>query len=269
MAETMRTITGENGPIPVVEEGAGRTVLVIHGGSGDLDAWAEVAARLSADFRVLRYTRPTYRLEPAPSGADAVRAEVADALAVARAAGTGILLVGHSSGAVVALETALADATPFAALALYEPPLGVTHSVAGTAALRRARAALDAQDPVAAMRIHLTELVGAPAAAADELLSQPAARAYFARVAAGQIADNEMLDALPRGFGRFATLALPTLLITGEDSPAHLRDRSRELAGALGGRVARAGLRGQGHGANRDDPDALAAAIRAFAATLE
>lgn len=265
-AATVGEVTGPSGPLTVVAQGAGPTVLIVHGGSGDVTAWAPVAARLADGFRVLRYTRPLYRLDPPPAGARAVAAEVGDVLAVARDAAVPILLVGHSSGAVVALEAVLAEPATFCGLVLYEPPLDVTHSAAGADALRRARAALDAGSPAEAMRIHLTDLVGVPADLVDRMLAVPDARAFFAGFAAGQIADNEMLDALPAGMDRFAAVALPTLLICGESSPTHLLDRSRALAAALPRPPRRVMLAGQAHGAQREDPDAVAAAIRAFAA---
>jgi pimeloyl-ACP methyl ester carboxylesterase len=258
-------VDGPQGSVPVVEQGAGPVILIVHGGTGDLTAWAGVADRLAADFRVLRYTRATYRLHPAPRGAAAAEVEVADALAVARTAGRPVLIVGHSSGAVVALEVALADPTAIAAMALYEPPLDVTHSAGGSAAVRRARAALDAGKPIVAMRFHLHELVGMPRRVVLPITLLPGVRKLFGSFADGQIADNEMLDALPVGMERYTALDRPTLLITGEKSPQHLRTRSADLAAVLPQVVDQVTLAGQGHGANLGAPDALASAIAAFA----
>ena len=115
-------------------------------------------------FRVLRFDRWTYRdghADPAPAGAEAMAAEVGDVLAVAAAAGERPLLVGHSSGAVVALESALAAPSAFGAMVLYEPPVVVGDPLGG-GALRRARAALDAGDPDRAIAIHLREIAGVP-----------------------------------------------------------------------------------------------------------
>ena len=262
-AERAYEVEGPGGPIPVVEQGPttdpGRpAVVIVHGGTGDLTAWTGVADRLAGEFRVLRYTRPTYRWRPAPRGAAAATAEVADAAAVARSVGGPVLMVGHSSGAVVALQTALVDPEAFAGLVLYEPPLGATHTPAGRKALRRARAAVDRGRPVAAMRIHLTEFVRLPWLICVPITLLPPARRFFGGFADGQIADNEMLDSLPTGVERFATLELPVVLITGEKSPAHLRDRSDRLAAVLPNPPERVELAGQGHGANLGAPDAVA-----------
>ncbi|GAA1961923.1 alpha/beta hydrolase [Microbacterium deminutum] len=265
--ETLSRVPGPAGDIEVVTQGTGRRIVIVHGGTGNR-TWEGVADHLAASFSVLRYTRPTYRLTPPARGAAAVEIEVAEARAVATSAREPVVLVGHSSGAVVAIEAALADPSPFSALVLYEPPLDVTHSVKGAAALQRARTALDDGHPVRAMRIHLTDLVGMPRPLTTLLLAIPPARRLFADFAEGQIADNEMLDALPVGLQRFAGVQLPVLLITGEKSPRHLRDRSAQLAAVLPRPPRQTDLMGQAHGANDSAPDVLAGAITEFAARI-
>jgi pimeloyl-ACP methyl ester carboxylesterase len=152
-------VPGPDGPIPVTEEGQGPAILLLHRGSADRSTWAGVAAQLSRRFRVLRFDRWTYRdghAAGAPAGADTMAAEVADVLAVAAATGERPPLVGHSSGAVVALESALAAPSAFTGMVLYEPPVAVTEPLGGEA-LRQARAALDAGDPGRAIAIHVRD----------------------------------------------------------------------------------------------------------------
>ena len=242
-------------------------MLIVHGGSGDRTAWKAVADLLARRFRVIRYTRPTYRLDPPPRGADAVAREVGDALDVATWIGEPVVLVGHSSGGVVALETVLrqpSDTNPFIALVLYEPPLDVTHSPAGARALRDSRAALDAGESAEAMQIHLRDLVGLPAPMVAAMFDMPPVREEFAQFAAGQIADNEMIDTLPESMARFAAVTLPVLLLSGDQSPEHLRRRSDDLAAALPPAPERTTLVGQGHAAHRQAPDDVADAITYF-----
>jgi pimeloyl-ACP methyl ester carboxylesterase len=148
--------------ITVTEVGRGPAILLLHAGSSDGSSWAVIAAALSERFRVLRFDRFTYRLHPPPVGEHAMKGEVADVLAIASAVDGPLLLVGHSSGAVVALQSALAAPSRFAGLLLYEPPLAVDEPLGGDA-LRRARAALDAGDPDAAMAIHMRDIVGSSA----------------------------------------------------------------------------------------------------------
>jgi len=94
--------------IPVTEQGHGRPILIVHGGGGTSAAWAGAARHLVARFRVLRFDRRTYSVPGGVEPSATMENEVSDVLAVAAAAGEPVVLAGHSSGAVVALEAALA-----------------------------------------------------------------------------------------------------------------------------------------------------------------
>ncbi len=176
--------------------------------------------------------------------------EAADIVAVAELLGSPVLLVGHSSGAVAALEAALLDPTAFAGLFLYEPPMPTRELLAGPAGVR-ARSALDAGDPVEAMRIHMRDIVRMPANTVDEMFADARVRAAFAACAPAQIADDEALDALGVGIDRFATLETPTTLLEGGLSPAHLRERLADLAATC---RTRASSRSRARGTSRTSP---------------
>ena len=257
-------------PIPVTDEGQGPAVLLLHPGSTDRSSWAGVAAALAGRFRVLRFDRWTYRdghADTAPAGADTMAAEVADVLAVAAAAGERPLLVGHSSGAVVALESALADPAAFWAMVLYEPPVAVIEPL-GSEALRRARAALDAGDPDRAISIHMREIVGAGRLMVAALRRLPPAWQVIRGHAAAQITDDEAIESLGVGLDRYARLDLPVLLLGGDRSPAHLRERLDALAAVLPRPERVVVLEGQGHMANLRAPGQVAEVIAAFADRL-
>src|SRR5690242_20866958 len=106
--------------IPVTEQGHGRPILIVHGGGGTSAAWAGVAGHLKARFRVLRFDRRTYSVPGGVEPTATMENEVSDVLAVAAAAGEPVVLAGHSSGGVVALETALAAPAQVAGMVLYE-----------------------------------------------------------------------------------------------------------------------------------------------------
>src|SRR5258705_543332 len=93
------------------------------------------------------------------------------------------------------------------------------------AALRRARAALDAGDPDRAIAIHTRDIVGSPAALVMLMRFVPPIRNTMRRFASSQIADDEAIESLGVGLDRYAALDLPVLLLGGERSPAHLRAR--------------------------------------------
>jgi pimeloyl-ACP methyl ester carboxylesterase len=264
-------VPGPDGhPIPVTDEGQGPAVLLLHSGSADWSSWARVAAALAGRFRVLRFDRWTYRdghADPAPAGAETMAAEVADVLAVVAAAGERPLLVGHSSGAVVALESALADPSAFRAMVLYEPPVAVDEPLGGDT-LRRARAALDAGDPDRAITIHMREIAGAGRPMVAALRRLPPVWQVIRGHAAAQITDDEAIESLGVGLGRYARLDLPVLLLGGGRSPAHMRARLDALAAVLPRLEEVVILEGQGHMANLRAPGEVARVIAAFADRL-
>ncbi len=259
----LHALTDDGAPVWAIDEGQGPALLVVHPGSSDAASWEGVARLLTDEFRVVRVQRRLYAPDAAIRLPHAMAADAADVLAVA-ARLAHPLVVGHSSGAVATLEAALASPASFAAMALYEPPLATTSPIADEAGAR-ARAALDAGDAVAAMELHLRDIVGMPQAAVAAMFAMPDARAHFERFAAAQIADNEALDALGVGIERYATLELPTLLIEGADSPTHLRKRLADLAATLPNVERVVTLTGQGHVAHLTAPDLLADVIRSFA----
>jgi len=249
--------------ITALDDGSGPTVLVVHPGGGDATSWDAVVGPLTADFRMVRIHRRIYAPGATLPRTHSMAVEAADILAVAALLEQPVLLVGHSSGAVAALQAALFAPSSFAAILVYEPPMPTTSPVAGEAGLR-ARAALDAGDPVEAMRIHMRDIVTMPVAEVEAMFADPRARAYFAAVAAAQITDNETLDALGVGIERFAKLDVPTTLVEGDASPAHLRERTADLAAVLPkARVVT--LAGQGHIAHMAAPGLLTGLIREVA----
>jgi pimeloyl-ACP methyl ester carboxylesterase len=248
--------------VSAIDEGEGPAILIVHPGSSDASSWSQVARLLIDEFRVVRIHRRIYASDAAIALPHAMATEATDVLAVANQL-TLPLLVGHSSGAVAALEAALASPGAFAGMALYEPPLATRSPIAGEAVLR-ARAALDAGDPVAAMEIHMRDIVKLPAAEVTTMFAIPAAREKLARFAAAQIADNEAIDALGVGIDRYTRIDLPTMLIEGERSPAHLRQRLADLAATLA-HVEIVTLDGQDHVAHLTAPEKVAAVIRDFA----
>ncbi|MGW3040198.1 alpha/beta fold hydrolase [Kitasatospora sp. NPDC001159] len=260
----LRALSDDGRPVTALDDGSGPILLVVHPGGGDATSWDGVVRRLVEEFRVVRVRRRIY-----VPGADialphSMAVEAADVLAVADLLTPPVLLVGHSSGAVAALEAALLRPVAFAGLVLYEPPMPTRQLVAGPAGAR-ARAALEAGDPVEAMRIHMGEIVRVPAYLVDAMFADGGLREKLCAYAAAQIAEDEALDALGTGTDRFAALGTPTTLIEGDLSPAHLRERLADLAGALPqARVVT--LTGQGHAAHLTAPGALAATIRDAAA---
>ncbi len=253
----------DGAPVTALDEGSGPSLLVVHPGGGDATTWDGVSRALSGGFRVVRVRRRIYLPGADHARPHSMAVEAADILAVAGLLDPPVLAVGHSSGAVAVLEAAVSAPSSFAGLVLYEPPVPTTTPVAGPAG-PRSRAALDAGDPVEAMRIHMRDIVRMPGRMVEAMFADPDIRAAFSAYAAAQVTDDEAIDALGVGVERFRALDVPTTLIEGDLSPAHLRDRVKDLALALpDARIVT--LEGQGHIAHLTAPAALADTIRAAA----
>jgi pimeloyl-ACP methyl ester carboxylesterase len=259
MSELRATPDGATFPVTAIDEGRGPALLVVHPGGNDATSWNTVARLLADQFRVVRIRRRIYATRPIPAD-HSMAVEAADILAIAALLPPPILLVGHSSGAVAALEAALRSPAAFAALVLYEPPLP-TRAPIGGAGQQRARAALAAGDPVEAVKIHLRDVVQLPASLIEPLFAAAAARAIFAAHAPAQLADTDAIDALGVGITRYATLSLPTTLVEGDASPPHLRQRLADLAATLPSAHV-VTLPNQGHIAHVTAPALLADTIR-------
>jgi pimeloyl-ACP methyl ester carboxylesterase len=176
-----------------------------------------------------------------------------------------VLLVGHSSGAVVALEALLALPEAFAGAVLYEPPIPDL-PLGGPESLARARTALGAGHTGRAVRMFLNDAVeiGRPLAFLVGVMTRfvPELRTHGAR----QIDDWDAIVRLGPRLEQYATIQTPTLLLGGDRSPSHLGKRLGMLASAMPNASLQL-LLGQGHAANDQAPELVAGYIAAFAAT--
>lgn len=249
--------------VRTIDEGTGPVILIVHGGMDDGSSWKKIAARLTPRFRVVRLHRRRYRLDLEPTAPVTIAEEVEDVLAVAAEIDEPILLLGHSSGAVIALEAAAASPRSFAGLFVYEPPV-TTDAPLGGPALRAARAAVDAGRPGKAIAIFERDLFqagrGATLLFRTVVTAVPTLRAYVPR----QIDDVAALDQLGRRLDVYATIDLPTLLLTGQRSPAHLGERVDALLDVMPD-ASKVVMAGQAHNANDFAPRRLARIVEDFA----
>ncbi|MFD9127835.1 alpha/beta fold hydrolase [Kitasatospora sp. NPDC059571] len=256
----LHAVSADGTVVRAADDGRGPVVLVVHGGGESVASWDGVTEALAAEFRVVRIERRIYAPGATAGPRHSTAVEAADILAVAAAVGRPALLLGHSSGAVAALEAAVLRPDSFGGLFLYEPPVGSRTPVGGPAA-DLAQAAIAAGRPLEAVRIHLRDIVGLPADAVERLVRDPGLRATAADRAPVWAADIRAVDALGVGLDRYASLGLPVTLLEGELSPAHLRERLADLAAVLpDARVVT--LPNCGHTAHRSRPRTVARAVR-------
>ena len=117
--------------IAVHRSGEGPPLVLVHGAAADHSRWRPVLPALERRFTVLAVDRRG-RGGSGDAAAYALEREVEDVVAVVEAAGEPVALLGHSHGAVCALEAARLTGG-VRALVLYEPPLGFVRWPAGVA----------------------------------------------------------------------------------------------------------------------------------------
>jgi pimeloyl-ACP methyl ester carboxylesterase len=240
-----------------IDEGIGTPILVLHGGMGDSTTWAPVTDLLNQRFRTVRLHRRQYRLDL--DGPPVTMAqEVEHVAAIARGLDKP-LLVGHSSGAVLALEALVAAPDAYSGAVLYEPPLSIGEPLGGPK-LAPARAAFENGKAGKAFAIFLRDVVQMNPllcwAAGVALDRRPEMRAPIGR----QLDDCDAIDALGVRLDAYARLDLPILLMGGDKSPRHLGERLDALERALP-RTRRLLMHGQGHAAERSAPHRVARAV--------
>jgi pimeloyl-ACP methyl ester carboxylesterase len=181
--------------------------------------------------------------------------------AVAEQTGEPITVFGHSYGAVCALEAARLTAN-IRTLVLYEPPAEPVPVPAGVVERLGALLAAGRRDEV--IETFFREVVGMPD---DQLPAFRALPAWQARVAAAHTVVRELAATTTVHFdpSRFASLAVPTLLLSGSDSPEFLRSSTATVASALPNAQVVV-LDGQQHVAIDTAPQLVADAVRAFLA---
>lgn len=244
--------------IQFADQGKGKLILILHPGLDDGTLWEAVATGLAQEFRVLRLHRRQYRLDlPSPVS---IAAEVEDIRTLWTGLGEKMLIVGHSSGGVVALEALVAMPDAFVGAFLYEPPI-VTGPPLGGVAYQKAKSAIEEGKPGKAIRIFLAEVVKVPTWLAWVAGFFVPFVAKLRAFAPRQIADLGAIDALGLRLPAYQNIQVPIVLLGGDQSPAHLAERLDALEAVLP-KKERIVLRGQGHDANRRAPEKLVQLIR-------
>jgi pimeloyl-ACP methyl ester carboxylesterase len=252
----METVTStDDTTIAFDQLGAGPPLVLVAGASCDRAVDAAIASGLAEHFTVLNYDRRG-RGDSSDTLPYDVRREVEDLAVLLDAAGGSAVVVGLSSGGALA-ALAAAEGLPIAHLVMWEPPYRLDE--AGRAATREYRAELtrllDADRRGDALALFMG-MVGLPPEMVDGMRGSP----YWAKGEA--LAPTLAYDAAVMGDGALpealATVAVPTTVLAGGDSPAWMRESAAAAAGAVPG-ARSVVLAGQTHDVAAD---VLAAAVR-------
>ena len=106
--------------------GDGPAVLLVPGAGGDAGQYAELAGELTSGHTVVTYDRRSNSRSPRPDGweSTSVEQQADDAAAILAAVSVGPAAVfGNSTGALIALATALRSPQSVSALVVHEPAL--------------------------------------------------------------------------------------------------------------------------------------------------
>jgi len=213
------------------ERGTGTPILGIHGAGSSAIFWQDAAERLSALGRVIVYDRRgcSRSERPEPYETTSVREHAIDARELLRTLDAApAVLIGRSLGATIALDVALGHPESVLGLALLEGgPEGLSlEADAWFASLRDRLEALAAAGRVEeAGEVVIRDVLGAweelPEAFRETFTNN--SPALLAEVRGGERVDT----------ARLATLRVPALVVTAEDSPSFIQSGSHALGQAL------------------------------------
>ena len=237
--------------------GDGPPLVLVHGTTGAHWSFRYLVPELVGRSTVYAIDRRG-RGESGDAPDYALEREFEDVAALADSLERPATVFGHSSGATVALGAALVSGN-VGALVLYEGSPGIT--AVDEAHLERVEALVAADDREAAM-VESLRLFGLTP---EEIEQMRAATTWPARIAAThtiarEVRAEEGYQVTPE---RFRELAVPTLLLLGEESPEWAREGTERIRAALpDARVAV--LPGQGHAATMTAPGLVADEIARF-----
>jgi pimeloyl-ACP methyl ester carboxylesterase len=228
----MDTVTSNDGTVIAFQRsGVGPPLVLVHGTTATHARWGPVLPALEQHFSVYALDRRG-RGGSGDAGTYAIEREFEDVAAVVASIDEPVNLLGHSYGAICALEAARL-AGNLRRLVLYEPPiLEAGASLGEEAVIDQLQALLDAGDREAVVTKFFREVAIVPEA---DLARLKAAPVWPDRVALAHTLPRECRGVLGYRFDgrRFADFTVPTLLLLGGDSPPSYQFGTRLVDEAL------------------------------------
>lgn len=211
---TIQVESSDGVAIAVWSSGSGDPLLLVHGTTADHTRWDGVLGELGERFTVYTMDRRG-RGRSGDSGRYLLEAEFDDVAAVVGAIGTDVNVLGHSYGALCALEAARRTSA-LTGLILYEPPLGGANSPPEEW-LADAQTKIDAGQREAVLLSFMTDIVGVPT---DQLAALRELPVWQARLAAVHTIPREFRAAVAYQFNpdEWSDLKIPVLLLSGSDT---------------------------------------------------
>ncbi|MGF6886535.1 3-oxoadipate enol-lactonase [Nocardia sp. GAS34] len=250
----------------VTDLGTGPDLVLLHGIGGSADTFAPQFADWEARLRLLAWDAPGYARSDDPA-APLTLDDYADLVAglIRDRCRAGAHLVGMSWGGVIATRVALRHPELLRSLILGSSTVGSGATAAGSAAMRARADELDA-DGAATFAARRAAKLLSPQADPDLVRAVAAAMADSIRPAgyrsaAATMAATDHTADLPR-------IEVPTLVLCGDLDTVTGPPASQALAGGIPGAVF-VTLRGAGHLANQERPEAFGAWVESFVQIAE
>lgn len=257
----METVISADGTrVAYAVTGRGPALVLVHGSTADHSRWTNILSELEARFTVYAMDRRG-RGESGDAEPYEIEREYEDVAAVVRAAGQDVVLLGHSYGALCAMEAALL-VDNLSRLVLYEPAFPPDEEPIYPPGTRERYEAILAEGRrEALLETFFREIVSMTDEMMAALRADPS---WPARVAAAHTVVRELGDGDYRfDAARFSGMKVPTLLLLGEISPAFLRGATHVLDAALpNSRIVE--MPGQGHVAMTTAPDLFVREVLTF-----
>jgi pimeloyl-ACP methyl ester carboxylesterase len=259
----METILSKDGVrIAYARSGEGPPLLLIHGTTADHHRWQPVLSDLERHFTVYAMDRRGRGGSSDAPDYDVAR-EVEDVVAMIETIGGRVSVIGHSYGAICALEATLLTPS-IGKLVLYGPPIPAQDpaAVQPDADADAVEALLKSGDAAAALECFYTRVVRSPPEEIALLRTMPD---WEDRIAAAHTVARE--TRLVRSYQlrpeRFSGVGTETLLLLGSESAPTIKAAIERLRTALPN--SRVGiLEGQQNQAIATAPELFAQAVLAF-----
>jgi pimeloyl-ACP methyl ester carboxylesterase len=248
----METVRSKDGTRIAFDRVGDGPPVVLVGGAFSYRAFrkmVELANLLAPRFTVLNYDRRG-RGDSGNTFPYSVEREIEDLDALIAAAGGPACLWGWSSGAVLALRAA-ASGLPIAGVAVYDPPFMVEPGdhVPPPDFAERLQSLVDADRRAAAVRLYMTEGMGAPGFFVSLMRFTPfwsKLKATAPTLPYDWAVLGDTVEGRPLRPEEWGSIENPTLVVAGEKSPAVLRQAAEALAEVLPNARVRL-LEGQSH----------------------
>lgn len=284
----VRTATINGIALAYREQGVGEAVVFVHGSASDLRTWELQLPAIGTRYRAIaysrRYARPNADIEPGAD--DQMLPHVDDLAALLRSTGaTPAHLVGHSWGAFICLLAAIRHPEMVRSLVLLEPPV-VSLFVSTPPAFREIVPLLARRPRTALAILGFGAGTIAPAQRAfrrgdDDRAFQAFAHGVLGKETYERLPEERRQQArenlgalraqiLGAGFPPLDEedvrgIGVPTLLMTGQRSPAFLLRLTEHLQRLLPG-AERVDIAGASHAMQEENPGAVNEAILGFLA---